>query len=82
MFRGFISVLLIKGLYTKIHNASRDLHNITQIFYAKEGLSGADKWVWAGCDTDIFCQMAGTECGRSADLSGRERTGLCFFIEV
>ena len=36
MFRGFIAVLLIRILYTIIHNMSRKIHNDTQIFYAKE----------------------------------------------
>lgn len=32
----FIAVLLIRTLYTTIHNTSRKIHNNTQIFYAKE----------------------------------------------
>jgi len=36
VFLGFIVFLLIRALYTKIHNKSRIIHNNTQIFYAKE----------------------------------------------
>lgn len=36
MFRGFIAILLIRIVYTTIHNTSRKIHNDTQTFYAKE----------------------------------------------
>lgn len=35
----FGSVLIIKTLYTTIHNTSKEIHNNTQIFYAKENES-------------------------------------------